>query len=99
MGFGNYNGKVQELNRAIVNWAPGQNKTESPIWVVDQYSGFSGSGDNRDGIHPNDSGDTKMANIWYPALIQAFQAAKADKMAALKERDAEVDIVEKRWTA
>lgn len=81
IGFGNYNGKIQELNRAIVPWAQGLNKTESPIWVVDQYTGYSGSADNRDSIHPNDAGDTKMLNVWYPALIRAFEAAKADKMA------------------
>ncbi|KAM7185907.1 SGNH hydrolase-type esterase domain containing protein [Naviculisporaceae sp. PSN 640] len=79
LGLGNFNAKVQELNRAIPGWAAQQNTTESPIWVVDQFTGFSGSGDNRDGVHPNDSGDNKMANIWYPALIKAFEAAKADK--------------------
>lgn len=73
------NTKIQALNAAIPAWAQGQNKTESPIWVVDQYTGFSGSADNRDGVHPNDAGDTKMMNVWYPALIKAFQAAKADK--------------------
>ncbi|KAF2746630.1 carbohydrate esterase family 3 protein, partial [Sporormia fimetaria CBS 119925] len=71
VGFGNYP-RIPELNRAIPGWAQQQNKTESPIWVVDQYTGFSGTGDNRDGIHPNDSGDTKMMNVYYPALIQAF---------------------------
>ncbi len=49
---------------------------------MDQWTGYSGSADNRDGVHPNDSGDTKMANIWYPALITALQAAKAEKAAA-----------------
>ncbi|KAK8108017.1 uncharacterized protein PG998_010030 [Apiospora kogelbergensis] len=83
MGLGNYNGKVQQLNQAITPWAQGKNTTESPIWVVDQYTGYSGSADNRDGIHPNAGGDDKMVNIWYPALLSAFQAAKADKVAAL----------------
>ena len=87
LGMGNFNAKIQELNRAIPGWAQGLNKTESPIWVVDQYTGFSGSGDNRDGVHPNDSGDTKMLNVWYPALIRAFEAAKADKIAAIQEAD------------
>ncbi|KAK4158914.1 Lysophospholipase/Carboxylesterase [Cladorrhinum sp. PSN259] len=81
LGMGNYNSKVQQLNAAIPTWAAQQNKTESPIWVVDQYTGFSGTSDNRDGVHPNDGGDTKMMNKWYPALVQAFQAAKADKTA------------------
>jgi lysophospholipase L1-like esterase len=79
LGIGNYNAKVQDLNKAIVPWAQGLNKTESPIWVVDQYTGYSGSADNRDGIHPNDGGDTKMMNVWYPALIRAFEEAKKDK--------------------
>ncbi|GAB1313651.1 SGNH hydrolase-type esterase domain-containing protein [Madurella fahalii] len=82
LGLGNFNARVQQLNAAIVPWAQQQNKTESPIWVVDQYTGFSGTADNRDGVHPNDSGDTKMMNVWYPALIQAFEAARADKQNA-----------------
>jgi lysophospholipase L1-like esterase len=81
--MGNYNSKVQQLNAAIPPWAQQQNKTESPIWVVDQYTGYSGSSDNRDGVHPNDGGDVKMANIWYPALIKALEAAKADKQKLL----------------
>ncbi|KAH7135536.1 SGNH hydrolase-type esterase domain-containing protein [Dendryphion nanum] len=84
---GTSNTKIQELNKAIPAWAQGLNKTESPIWVVDQYTGFSGSGDNRDGVHPNDAGDTKMVNVWYPAIIKAFEAAKADKIAAIKEAE------------
>jgi len=79
LGLGNFNAKVQQLNAAIPPWAAQQNKTESPIWVVDQYTGFSGSSDNRDGVHPNDGGDTKMMNVWYPALIKAFEAARAEK--------------------
>ncbi|KAK4448897.1 Lysophospholipase/Carboxylesterase [Podospora aff. communis PSN243] len=82
LGLGNFNAKVQQLNAAIPPWAAQQNTTESPIWVVDQYTGFGGTADNRDGVHPNDSGDTKMMNVWYPALIKAFEAAKADKARA-----------------
>ncbi|OAG11982.1 SGNH hydrolase, partial [Paraphaeosphaeria sporulosa] len=71
MGIGSYNTKIQQLNAQIPTWAAGLNKTESPIWVVDQYTGFSSS-DLRDGVHPNASGDQKMMNVWYPALLQAF---------------------------
>lgn len=90
IGIGNYNAKIQELNRAIIPWAQGLNKTESPIWVVDQYTGFSGTADLRDGVHPNDAGDVKMLNVWYPAIIRAFEAAKADKVGvsqAVAERE------------
>jgi lysophospholipase L1-like esterase len=79
-----YNTKIQELNKAIIPWAQGLNTTASPIWVVDQYTGFSGTADLRDGVHPNDAGDVKMANVWYPALVTALQAAKADKVAVME---------------
>lgn len=81
MGFASYNTKIQALNSAIAPWAQARNTSASPVWVVDHYTGF-GSGDLRDGVHPNDSGDTKMANVWYPAVTTAFAAAKADKVAA-----------------
>ncbi|KAF2850184.1 carbohydrate esterase family 3 protein [Plenodomus tracheiphilus IPT5] len=82
LGIGNYNSKVQDLNRAIIPWAQALNKTESPIWVVDQYTGFSGSADLRDGVHPNDSGDVKMTNLWFPAITRAFEEASKDKATA-----------------
>ena len=79
MGFGNFNTKIQDLNKAIIPWAQGLNSTESPIWVVDQYTGFSGTSDLRDGVHPNDAGDVKMTNVWYPAVVRAFEEAKKEK--------------------
>ncbi|KAL1797126.1 hypothetical protein ACET3X_003732 [Alternaria dauci] len=85
MGIGNYNSKIQELNRAIVPWAQGLNTTQSPVWVVDQFTGFSGSADLRDGVHPNDSGDVKMTNVWFPAVVRAFEAARVDKVVVGKE--------------
>jgi len=68
------------LNQQLIPWAQGLNKTESPIWIVDQHTGMTDS-DMRDGLHPNDAGDTKMANVFYPALLAAFSAAKANKAA------------------
>ncbi|KAF2794189.1 carbohydrate esterase family 3 protein [Melanomma pulvis-pyrius CBS 109.77] len=84
IAIGNSNAKIQDLNKAIIPWAQGLNTTASPIWVVDQFTGFSATGDLRDGVHPNDSGDVKMANVWYPAVVTAFAAAKADKVAAME---------------
>jgi lysophospholipase L1-like esterase len=79
LGIGNYNAKVQDLNKAIMPWAQGLNQTQSPIWVVDQYTGYSGSADNRDGIHPNDGGDAKMVAVWYPAVVRAFEAVRGER--------------------
>lgn len=63
---------------AIIPWAQGMNTTESPIWVVDQYTGFNTSSDLRDGVHPNEAGDVKMANVWYPSVVRAFEAMVTD---------------------
>ncbi|KAI0152749.1 carbohydrate esterase family 3 protein [Xylariaceae sp. FL1272] len=95
MGFGSYNTAIQNLNAAIPTWAQGLNTTESPIWVVDQYTGFSGTSDLRDGVHPNMAGDTKMANVWYPAIMNAFAVAQADQAAL----PAEVEKIATPFTA
>lgn len=91
MGMGNFNTKIQQLNAQIPSWAAGHNKTESPVWVVDQYTGFSSS-DLRDGVHPNDSGDTKMLNVWYPALVNAFSVVKAERAALAEKEKREVEF-------
>jgi lysophospholipase L1-like esterase len=88
MGTGSFNTKIQALNTAIIPWAQKMNKTESPIWTVDQYTGFNGAADLRDGVHPNASGDKKMAAVWEPALIHAFSVAKDDKQKMLRAREA-----------
>ncbi|EHL01423.1 SGNH hydrolase [Glarea lozoyensis ATCC 20868] len=62
---------VQALNKAIPAWAVSKNTTSSPIWVVDQYTGFRTS-DLSDGIHPNAAGDAVMASRWFPALKRAI---------------------------
>ncbi|MFC4584965.1 cellulose binding domain-containing protein [Sphaerisporangium corydalis] len=58
------------LNAAIPSWAQSKTTTQSPVVVVDQWTGFSTSADTYDGVHPNSTGDQKMANKWYPALVQ-----------------------------
>jgi lysophospholipase L1-like esterase len=65
------------LNAAIPAWAASKNTTKSPIWVVDQYTGFSTS-DLRDGVHPNANGDAKMAAKWMPALVNAIKVVQAN---------------------
>tara|TARA_R110002003_G_scaffold143_15_gene13299 strand:+ start:1556 stop:2386 length:831 start_codon:yes stop_codon:yes gene_type:complete len=79
IGIGSYNTQIQALNAAIPAWARGLNSTASPIWVVDQYAGFNAATDLRDGVHPNDAGDVKMLNVWYPAVVRALEAARAER--------------------
>jgi lysophospholipase L1-like esterase len=61
---------VVNLDAAIPAWAASLSTAQSPIAVVDQWTGFDDATDTVDGVHPNDSGNQKMANRWYPALAQ-----------------------------
>lgn len=63
---------IPALNSAIEAWAPGKSTSASPISVVDQYTGYDATADNRDGVHPNDSGSTKIADKWRAALEPLF---------------------------
>ncbi len=60
------------LNNAIDGWAAGKTTTQSPIVVVDQWTGFNTATDTYDGVHPNAAGDQKMSDRWYPALVSAL---------------------------
>jgi hypothetical protein len=42
--------------------------------VVDQWTGFSTATDTYDGVHPNASGDDKIAARWFPALAAVLDA-------------------------
>lgn len=66
--------RVIALNKAIAAWAPTKNTTSSPITVVDCWTGFSATSDTIDGVHPNNSGNTKMANSWYQPLVDNIEA-------------------------
>lgn len=59
---------VAALNSAIPAWAAGRSTAQSPITVVDQFTGFDPAADTSDGVHPDDSGFQKMSDRWYPAL-------------------------------
>jgi cellulase/cellobiase CelA1 len=59
---------VVALDNAIPAWASANTTAQSPIIVVDQWTGFDDATDTVDGVHPNDSGNQKMANRWYAAL-------------------------------
>ncbi|WP_049565893.1 cellulose binding domain-containing protein [Nonomuraea sp. SBT364] len=60
------------LNDAIPGWAAATSTQQSPVVVVDQWTGFSTGADTYDGVHPNAAGDQKIADRWYPALVDAL---------------------------
>lgn len=64
--------RVVNFNNAIPAWAQGKSTAQSPITVVDQWTGFATASDTYDGVHPNASGDQKMSDKWYPALTAAI---------------------------
>ena len=64
--------RVIALNAAIPSWAAGKTTSQSPITVVDQWTGFDTAADTGDGVHPDDSGNQKIANRWLPALSAAL---------------------------
>jgi lysophospholipase L1-like esterase/chitodextrinase len=64
--------RVVALDNAIPNWAAGKTTAQSPITVVDEWTGFNTATDTGDGVHPNATGDQKMSDKWYPALAAAL---------------------------
>lgn len=62
--------RVVDLNAAIPGWAAELSTEESPIVVVDQWTGFETAGDTYDGVHPDADGDGKMAEAWFTALVE-----------------------------
>lgn len=59
---------ANNLNSAIPAWAKTNSTSQSPIVVVDQWTGFDDATDTADGVHPNAGGSTKIATNWSKAL-------------------------------
>jgi hypothetical protein len=66
---------VINLNNAIPAWAASKATSASSITVVDCWTGYNDATDTVDGVHPNSSGDTKLANAWLTPLKNANIAA------------------------
>jgi len=64
--------RVVAFNAAIPAWAAATSTAASPVTVVDQWTGFDTAADTDDGVHPDDSGNQKISDRWYPALTAAL---------------------------
>lgn len=64
---------IQKLNAEIPKLARSKSTVESPIIVVDQWNGFDASTDTYDGVHPDESGEEKMATRWYAAIAKTLK--------------------------
>jgi len=65
---------VVNLDIAIPAWAASKSTVASPITVVDCFTGFDIATDTEDGVHPNSSGDKKLASSWFAPLKEAIIA-------------------------
>ena len=65
---------VKSLNNAIPRLAKRLSTKESPVIVVDQFSGFDAAADTYDGVHPNESGEEKMAQVWFDAIMEVVKS-------------------------
>lgn len=59
---------IPKFNQRIPALAAAKNTNTSPVIVVDQYTGFSLENDTLDGVHPDESGERKLAERWMAAL-------------------------------
>ena len=68
-----HNSAIDAINARIDAIAASLSTASSPVIVVDQNSGFDASLDTYDGIHPNESGEAKMAQAWFGPLVATLK--------------------------
>jgi lysophospholipase L1-like esterase len=59
---------IRTLNEQIGRLGKEKGRDGSPVIVVDHYTDFDSTTDTYDGLHPNMSGEKKMAERWFGAL-------------------------------
>lgn len=65
--------RVVELNKEIERWA-GENAAKGGgVTVVDTWTGFDTQSMTGDGVHPNEKGGRRLADVWYPAVAAAIR--------------------------
>lgn len=64
---------VESLNQEIPKIVEDMNSDESPVILVDHFEGFDPDEDTYDGVHPNESGEEKMAQRWFAAIRSAVE--------------------------
>ena len=64
---------VIALNAAMVPWAAGITTTDSPVILVDLFTGIDQKTDMSDGTHLNVSGSEKVSDRWLALLTPMFK--------------------------
>jgi hypothetical protein len=57
------------LNDAMVPWAAGLTTADSPVEIVDLFTGIDQKTDMSDGTHLNEVGSEKVAQRWFAKLM------------------------------
>ena len=60
--------KARALNEALPAFVASRSTTPSPLYLVDQMSGFTPATMTYDGTHPNEDGERVMAEVWLSRL-------------------------------
>ncbi|RPA75194.1 SGNH hydrolase [Ascobolus immersus RN42] len=74
---------IPTLNNEIEAFVASKSTVASPIVTVNQYTGFDTAVDTVDGVHPNQSGDRKIAARWLGPLQGAIQLARSRGVASV----------------
>jgi hypothetical protein len=69
-GEGDLVPSIPQMNALLPALVAAKQQANSPLVLVDQYTGFDVDADTHDGVHPNESGEKKMAAKWMAALQQ-----------------------------
>jgi acyl-CoA thioesterase I len=69
--------RFRRFNAALAKSAARLGTRESPVLIVDQFTGFNANTDTIDGIHPTEDGARKMAERWFAALRPLLDARGA----------------------
>lgn len=65
-------GRIPQLNAQIPALVSRMNTAASRVLLVDMTQGFNALTDLYDGVHPNHSGDQKIAQHWFNSLVQVL---------------------------
>lgn len=76
------------LNSMIATLAGQKTTANSPVVLVDQYTGFNNGQDTYDGIHPDESGEKKMSAKWFAALQGVLPAPTPPNVTYLSDLNA-----------
>jgi lysophospholipase L1-like esterase len=62
------------LNAQLPALVSAKNSVESPLVLVDQFTGFDPTTMTTDGFHPNAIGESRMADRWFEKLAPMLDA-------------------------